>query len=94
MAVVQLPDELKRVIDHQVAEGRVATEAEFLAEAIRRYADALASDEDNVMAAADEGIADMEAGRFEAIAGRDDRQRLRAELRESRDAAERGAARR
>ena len=80
MGVVQLPDNLKRVIDRQVAEGRAASEAEFLAAAVQRYAEALDSDEDEIVAAADEGIADIEAGRFELIAGSDDMQRLRAEL--------------
>jgi Arc/MetJ-type ribon-helix-helix transcriptional regulator len=80
MNVVQLPDDVKRIIDRQVAAGHAASEAEFLAAAVQRYAEALDSDEDEIVTAADEGIADIEAGRFELIAGADDMNRLRAEL--------------
>jgi Arc/MetJ-type ribon-helix-helix transcriptional regulator len=80
MHIVRLPDDLKRVIDRQVTKGHAASAAEFLAAAILRYADALELDEDRIRAAADEGIADIEAGCFELIAGPEDIQRLRAEL--------------
>ena len=80
MSTVQLPDTLKRVIDRQVTKGHAASEAEFLAAAIQRYAEALELDEDEIEAAADEGVADVEAGRFELIAGPEDMRRLRAEL--------------
>ncbi len=81
MTLIQLPDDLKRLIDQQVAEGRAASDAEFLAVAVRRYADALEADDDRIVAAADDGIADIEAGRFEVIAGPEDMRRLRSELR-------------
>jgi len=92
MSVVQLPDELKRVIERQVAEGRAGSEAEFLADAVQRFAGALETDDDAIVAAADEGIADIEAGRFELIAGSEDMQRLRSELRDglSKRTAQRG----
>jgi predicted transcriptional regulator len=80
MGAVQLPDDLKQVIDRQVAEGRAASQAEFLAEAVQRYAEALESDEDEIVAASDEGMADIAAGRFELIDGPEDMQRLRTEL--------------
>jgi Arc/MetJ-type ribon-helix-helix transcriptional regulator len=80
ITVVQLPDDLKRVIDRQVINGHAASEAEFLAHAIQRYAEALEQDEDEIAAAADEGIADIEAGRFELIASPADMRRLRTEL--------------
>jgi hypothetical protein len=35
---VQLPDDLKQVIDRQIAEGRALNEADFLVEAARLYA--------------------------------------------------------
>jgi Arc/MetJ-type ribon-helix-helix transcriptional regulator len=79
MNTVQLPDTPKRVIDRQVTKGHAASEAEFLAAAIQRYAVALDLDEDEIEAAADEGVADVEAGRFELIAGPQDMRRLRAE---------------
>jgi predicted transcriptional regulator len=83
MGVVQLPDDLKKVIDRQVAAGRVPSEAAFLSEAVRQYAATLEAD-DEIAAAVDEGIADIEAGRFELIATPEDMARLRAELRASR----------
>lgn len=80
MGVVQLPDELKQVIDRHIAEGRAASEADFLVEAVQRYAEALELDEDEIVAAADEGVADIEAGRSEMISGPDDMERLQADL--------------
>jgi hypothetical protein len=64
----------------------------FVAAAVRRYADAFDSEEGEIVEAADQGIADIEAGRFEWIAGADDMQRLRAELDHRLDQA-RGTAR-
>jgi hypothetical protein len=43
-------------------------------------AEALALNEDEIIAAANEGIADIAAGRFDLIAGPDDMRRLRAQL--------------
>lgn len=80
MGVVQLPDELKLLIDRQIAEGRAASEAAFLIEAVQRYAEALELDEDEIVAAADEGVADIEAGRFELISGPEGMDRLQADL--------------
>jgi Arc/MetJ-type ribon-helix-helix transcriptional regulator len=79
MNTVHLPDTLKRVIERQVTKGRAASEAEFLAAAIQRYAEALELDEDEIEAAADEGVADIEAGRFELIAGAEGMRPLSAE---------------
>ena len=59
MSVVQLPDELKQVIDRQVAEGRALSEADFLIEAVQRYAEALELDAEKIKTAADDGIADI-----------------------------------
>lgn len=68
---VQLPDELRSLIERRIAEGRVASEAEFLAEAVRRF-DADLAVEDEVVAEALIGIADTEGGRFVTIASPDD----------------------
>lgn len=80
MSVVQLPDELKQLIDRQVAEGRAASEADFLIAAVQRYAEALEIDADEIATSADEGIADIEADRFELISGPEDIKRLQMEL--------------
>ena len=61
-----LPDELTELIDREVAEGKAASQAEFLIEAARHYAEALASDNE-IIAAATAGIADIEAGRYSTI---------------------------
>jgi len=77
MSIVQinLPDNLKAAIDRQVAEGRVASESEFLLEAARRFAEDLEAEEE-IIAAAAAGIADMEAGRFVTISGPEDAEAL------------------
>ena len=80
MNVVQLPDDLKRVIDRHLTKGHAASEVEFLADAVQRHALALDLDEAEIAAAADEGIADIESGRFELIADPDDMRRLKTEL--------------
>jgi predicted transcriptional regulator len=68
MSVVQvsLPDELQDLISRQVAEGRARSEAEFLLEAARRYAEDLDL-EDEMVAEAEAGIADADAGRYVTI---------------------------
>jgi Arc/MetJ-type ribon-helix-helix transcriptional regulator len=94
MGVVQIPEDVKQVIDRQIEKGRSANEAEFLAEAVTRYAAALELDEEETMNAAREGIADIEAGRFELIDGPADMDRFQAKLSARLDAlaGERGPA--
>ena len=36
MGVIQLPDELRQIIERQVAEGRAGSESEFIVEAVQR----------------------------------------------------------
>lgn len=71
MIQVQLPEQLQQVIDRQVAEGRVASQDEFLIEAARRFAEDIDL-ENTVVAEAEAGIADAEAGRFVTIVTPDD----------------------
>jgi Arc/MetJ-type ribon-helix-helix transcriptional regulator len=59
---VQLPEDLKSTIDRQVAEGRAATEAEYVATALRLYADHLDA-EDEIAAIVERADADIAAGR-------------------------------
>ncbi len=63
---VQLPEELKALIDRQVAEGRVASESDFFIEAARRFVEDLAA-EDEIVSEAEAGIADAEAGRYVTV---------------------------
>jgi Arc/MetJ-type ribon-helix-helix transcriptional regulator len=73
MGVVQLrlPDHITEIIDRQVSEGRVSSAAEFLVEAARRYAEDLEA-EDEIIAEAEAGMADAEAGRYQTIATPED----------------------
>ena len=85
MGMVQLPDELERVIERQVAEGRADSPAAFLEEAVRRLIDETRAEEDDVRQAAEAGVADIEAGRYTTVATQEDehllQERLMARLR-------------
>ena len=75
MGAVQIPDHIKSIIDRQIAEGRVASEAAYLEEAVRRYAEDLEA-EDELRAMAHAGIADAEAGRYTEISSGADSEAL------------------
>ena len=66
MGYVQLPDDLKRLIGQHVAEGRAASEAEFIAEAVRLYAGYLET-EGEVMAMVERADADMAADGYVTV---------------------------
>ncbi len=80
MGVVQLPDELQRVIERQVAEGRAASPAAFLEEAVRRLVDETCAEEGAIQQAAEAGLADVEAGRFTTVATPEDERLLQERL--------------
>ncbi|MFC7738708.1 hypothetical protein ACFQX4_23535 [Roseomonas sp. GCM10028921] len=80
MGVVQLPDELQRVIERQVAEGRASSPTAFLEEAVMRLVAETSAEEDEVQRAVQNGSADIEAGRFRTVAGPDDERRLRDDM--------------
>jgi predicted transcriptional regulator len=80
MGAIQLPDELQRVIEQQVAEGRATSPIAFLEAAVLRLVDEHHLEEEEVRLAARAGIADMEAGRYTTIATPEDAQRLRDRL--------------
>ena len=80
MGIVQLPDELERVIERQVAEGRADSPAAFLEEAVRRLVDDTRAEEDEVWQAAKAGVADIEAGRFTTVVTQEDGQFLQERL--------------
>jgi hypothetical protein len=62
---------VRDVIAKYVAEGRAPDETAFLEEAVMRYAMDLeeVDDDAEVLAAADKGIAEIKAGRFETFSG-------------------------
>lgn len=64
---VRLPEEIQEIIDRQIAAGRVETADAWLIEAARRFAEDLEV-EDEIVAEAEAGIADAEAGRYVTIA--------------------------
>lgn len=76
MGAVQLSDELLRMIERQVDEGRAASASAFLEEAALRLMDDAYSEEEDVRRAAEAGIADMEAGRYVTITTQEDGERL------------------
>ena len=80
MGVVRLPDELRRVIERQVAEGRAASPAAFLEEAVMRLLDEARAEEEAVRQAVEDGLADTEAGRYTVVATPEDRQVLQERL--------------
>jgi Arc/MetJ-type ribon-helix-helix transcriptional regulator len=63
---VQLPDELKSIIDRHVAEGRATSEAAYVAEALRLYAELLDSD-DEIAEIVERADADIAAGRYVTV---------------------------
>lgn len=72
---VQLPDDLKRVIDRQVAKGHAASEAEYVAEALRLYAGQLEA-EDEIADMAERADVDMAVGHYVTISTSEDSEAL------------------
>ncbi len=66
MGYVQLPDDLSSLIEQQIADGHAASEAAFVAEAVRLYAGYLQTDR-VIAAMASRADADMAAGRYSTI---------------------------
>jgi Arc/MetJ-type ribon-helix-helix transcriptional regulator len=73
MSAVQISEHLKQVIDRQVAEGRAANAAEFLEAAVHRYAEQLQAEDDEIAAAATDGLAALEKGDYTTIKSSEDR---------------------
>lgn len=80
MGVVLLSDELQRLIEQQVVEGRAASAAAFLAEAVMRLVDEAGAEEEAIRQASDAGSADVVAGRYTTVATPADGQALRERL--------------
>ena len=62
----QLPDDLRSIIDRQVADGLAASEADYVTSALRLYADHLDA-EAEMDALVERADADIEAGRFATV---------------------------
>ncbi len=89
MGVVHLPDHIRDIIARQVAEGRFESEAAFIEEAVLRLADDVDAAEPELIAAIEEGRADMAAGRSTTIASDEDEHRFWASVRSEVDELER-----
>ncbi len=76
MGVVQLPDELQRVIERQVAEGRASSPAAFLEEAVMRLVEEARDEEDELLRIVEAGSADIAAGRYMTVATLEDERRV------------------
>ncbi len=68
IGVIKLPDELQRVIERQVAEGRAPSPAAFLEEAVMRLVEDARAEEDEVRRVTEVGVADAKAGRYTTVA--------------------------
>jgi hypothetical protein len=75
VAEVHLWDDLKRVIERQVAEGHASNEADFLAQAARFYAEHLEV-MGEIAAMVERADADIAAGRYAVVADADDSRAL------------------
>jgi len=73
MGAVQIPDELERVIERRVAEGRATDMAASVHEAVSRLLDDTDAEQDDIERAA---LADAAAGRTTTIATAADEQAL------------------
>ena len=76
MGMIQLPDELQRVIERQVAEGRAVNPAAFLEEAVRRLVDETMTEEDELFQATEAGSTDIAAGRYVTVTTAEDEERV------------------
>jgi Arc/MetJ-type ribon-helix-helix transcriptional regulator len=77
MSAVQIPDDLRQVIDRQVAEGHAASAVEFVEAAVRRYALELEADDAEMVAAANEGIEAIRRGDHITISSPEDQDAFR-----------------
>jgi Arc/MetJ-type ribon-helix-helix transcriptional regulator len=77
VSAVQIPDDLGRVIDRQVAKGHAASAAEFVEAAVRRYALELEADDAEKVAAANEGIEAIRRGDYITISSPEDQDAFR-----------------
>jgi Arc/MetJ-type ribon-helix-helix transcriptional regulator len=73
MPIVQISDDLKDIIDRLVADGVVGSGTEFVEQAVRLYATDIVYDDDELIAAAEAGLADMRAGDYTTIDGPESR---------------------
>ena len=76
MGVVRRPDELQRVLEQHVAEGRASSQAALLEEAVMRLIDEARAEEDELQEAVWAGSNDIDAGRYQMVTSPEDERRL------------------
>ena len=67
MGGIQAADELQRVIERRVVEGRAASAAAFIEEAVLRLVDDARLEDEDIDRSVHAGIADIEAGRYTTV---------------------------
>jgi Arc/MetJ-type ribon-helix-helix transcriptional regulator len=67
MRTVRISGEMKEVIERHVAAGSAASDVDFVTEAVRLYAEYLEDDEDELIAAAQEGLDAIRRGDYTTI---------------------------
>ena len=72
---VELTEDLRAVINHHIAEGQAMSEADFVAEAIRLYADHLDA-KNRIAGMVHRADADVAAGRYATISTQAEREAL------------------
>jgi Arc/MetJ-type ribon-helix-helix transcriptional regulator len=75
MGTIQIPDHLRQLIDSQIAEGRAASEADYVVAALRAYADHVEAEKE-IVAMVDRADTDLAAGRFVTVTGAKDAEAL------------------
>lgn len=76
MPTVQISNDVKDILERLVADGIVGSGTEFVEQAVRLCAADLDYDEDELIAAAEAGLADMRAGNYTTIDGPEFEQRF------------------
>lgn len=76
MGVVQLPDELQRIVEQEVALGHATSPSEFLEHAVMRLIDDAAAEEEAIRQSVEAGLADIEVGRYSIVHSLEDQQAL------------------
>ncbi|HUB44250.1 MAG TPA: hypothetical protein VMB73_04630 [Acetobacteraceae bacterium] len=66
MRTVQVTDAVKDIVERHVATGAAASESDFIEQAVRRYAEDIDND-DEVIAAAEEGLGAIRRGEYTTI---------------------------
>jgi len=65
--MIQLSAEIESAIEQQVAQGRVASPAEFVKEAVLRLLEAMSSERYEIASVVEAGMRAIDAGRYQTV---------------------------